>query len=420
MSVNLTELDNGLRVVSHRMPHLETASVGVWLDAGARHERAEEHGLAHLIEHMAFKGTSRRSAARIAEEIEAVGGDLNAGTSMEHTAYVARVLKADTGLALDIIADILLDSTFEPAELEREKVVIAQEIAAANDAPDDIVFDLVQESAFPDQPVGRPILGTAASVGAFTSEGCRAFLARQLRPGALVVGAAGAVEHEAVVEQAGRLFGHLAPGGAEPAVPARYVGGDLRRERDLEQAHIVLAFEGVSYLAEDAFAAQVLAGALGGGMSSRLFQKVREERGLAYSIYAFAAGYRDTGLFGISSATAPEMLGELVEVTAAEVARAAVDLGEDEVARARAQLKAGLLMSLESTGARLEQITRQVAVFGRVLPVEEILARVEAIDAAAVRALAGRVLSGSKLSVGAIGPLTGLANRARLAESFAP
>lgn len=418
MSVQLTTLGNGIRVVTDTMPHLETASVGVWVDAGARHETETQHGVAHFLEHMAFKGTRTRSARAIAEEIEAVGGDLNAATGLESTAYFARVLKADVPLALNILADILRNPAFEDAEIEREKNVILQEIGAARDAPDDLVFDLLQETAYPGQPMGRPILGTTATVSGFDRQDLQHFLDTHYRPGAIVVGATGAVDHEAVAALVSSYFGDMTDTDQPPVQPARYVGGDTRQARDLEQAHLVVAFEGVSYHSRDIYTAQILANTLGGGMSSRLFQEVREARGLCYSIFSFASSYRDGGLFGIYAATAPDQLGELVSVTGEEFRRMVGDITRDEVARARAQVKAGLVMSLESTAARLEQIVRQVMVLGKVLPVAELVARVDAVTADKVAALGQRILGQSKISIGAVGELENLANHARMAVAF--
>lgn len=418
MTVNLSRLDNGIRVVTHAMPHLQTASVGVWVNSGARHEVESEHGIAHLLEHMAFKGTRRRSARDIAEAIESVGGDLNAATSLETTAYFARTLKEDVPLALDVLADILQNPAFDRAELKREQSVILQEIGAVHDTPDDLVFDVAQETAFPGQPVGRSILGTAESVSALTPEHLSAYLRAHYGPGAMVVAAAGAVEHGDIEARVRDQFGGLAGAGRAEPVPARYVGGETRLDRDLEQVHLVLAFEGVSYHDDEAYVARILASALGGGMSSRLFQKVREEKGLCYSIFSFASSFNDTGLFGLYAATSPDLVGELVEVTAGEMARFAETVSEEEVARARAQLKAGLLMSLESSAARAEQIGRQVMVFGRVLPIEELLDKVEAVDAAAVRRHAARVIFGGRLTLAGIGTLSALENHDRLAEKF--
>jgi len=418
MTVNLTRLDNGIRVVTHAMPHLQTASVGVWVHAGARHETEQQHGIAHLLEHMAFKGTARRNARAIAEEIEAVGGDLNAATSLESTAYFARTMKDDLPLALDILADILQNPAFDARELEREQTVIVQEIGAARDTPDDLVFEQAQAAAFPDQPVGRSILGTPETVSGFSKSNLADYLGTYYRPEALVISATGAVDHQDIEARAADLFGGLSGAVAPTPAAATYVGGEARTTRELEQTHLVLEFEGVSYLDDDAYTSRVLASALGGGMSSRLFQEVREARGLCYSIFAFASSFRDSGVFGVYAATSPDLVGELVEVTAGEMARFAQTVSEAEIARAKAQLKTGLLMSLESSTARAEQIGRQVLVFGRVLEIDELLAKVDAIDVAAVRTLAAKLFGGSELTLSAVGDLSKLEKREQMAEKF--
>ncbi|HEU02908.1 MAG TPA: insulinase family protein, partial [Aurantimonas coralicida] len=290
MSVDITKLSNGLIIATETMPHLESACLGIWVKAGARDEAPEEHGIAHLLEHMAFKGTNRRNARQIAEEIEDVGGEINAATSVETTSYYARVLKNDVPLALDILTDILIDSRFDEQELEREQQVILQEIGAAEDTPDDIVFDHFQEAAYRGQIVGRPILGTRQTVKSFNPGNLRTYLARHYSPDRMIVSAAGAVSHQAIVDQVQAAFGSSAapplPLHSEPRTPAAYTGGEFRQERDLMDAQMVLGFEGRPYYARDFYASQVLSLILGGGMSSRLFQEVRERRGLCYAIYA--------------------------------------------------------------------------------------------------------------------------------------
>jgi predicted Zn-dependent peptidase len=295
MSVEVTRLPTGLIVVTDAMPHLETASLGVWVGSGSRDERPDEHGISHLLEHMAFKGTSRRTARQIAEEIEAVGGDLNAATSIETTAYYARVLRVDVPLALDVLSDILADPSFDSEELRREQNVIVQEIGAAEDAPDDLIWDKLQETAFADQPIGRSILGTPATVRSFDRKRLAAYLSRNYRSPEMVVAAAGAVEHQAVVAEVERRFASFAGPRPPTPDPARFVGGSRIETRDLEQAHIALAMHGLSHRDPNLYSLQVFTNVLGGGMSSRLFQEVREQRGLCYAIYAFHArrGGRD-------------------------------------------------------------------------------------------------------------------------------
>lgn len=402
MSIEITTLPSGLRIVSDAMRDLETASLGVWIAAGSRHEAAHEHGLSHLLEHMAFKGTKRRSARAIAEEIETAGGDLNAATSVEQTAYYARVLAADTGLALDILADILTDSVLDPAELEREKDVILQEIGAVEDMPDDLVFDLFNAAAFPGQPIGRPILGTPEKVKGFDRASVAAYLDRHYSAPVAVVAAAGAVEHQRIVEEAARRFDAMTTKARPPAVPAQYGGGDLRLERKLEQTHVVVGFEGRSFHNPDNYAAHIFANAVGGGMSSRLFQDVREQRGLAYEIYSFHWAYADTGLFGFYAATAPRDVAELMPVAIDCLGKAAQDLSPAEVERAKAQMKVSLLAVLESSSARAEQIARQLLALGRVLPREEIIGAIDRLTLADVRR-AGVALLATPATVASIG-----------------
>lgn len=402
----LTTLPNGLRVASEVMPRLQTATLGVWVDAGTRHEPAEVNGVAHLLEHMAFKGTTRRSARVIAEEIERVGGSLNAYTSREHTAYHARILAENVELAADLLADILQRSTFDEGELEKERHVVLQEIGQVKDTPDDLVFDLLQEACYPDQPMGRSILGPAEIVASLPRAALLDYMARHYGPSRLVVAAAGKIEHERLVDLAGRLFGELPAGGAEPAPPARYARGlRLERRPDLEQVHVCLALEGLPYHDPDHYALQVLATALGGGMSSRLFQEARENRGLCYAICSFASAYADTGTLGVYAGTDPADLPELLQVIADETRALVEDPDEDELARARAQLKAGLFMGLESCAAVCEELARQLLCFGRRVPPEEVVAKIEAVDAAAVRRVGRRLLAGGGLALAAVGPV---------------
>ena len=298
MTAEITTLPNGLRVVTETMPALGSVALGVWIEAGTRHEEAAENGVAHFLEHMAFKGTGRRSAQDIAEEIEDVGGYLNAYTSREHTAYYARVLPGDVGLAFDILADILRDPRFEPGEMETELGVILQEIGQALDTPDDVIFDWLQETAYPDQPMGRGILGPPERVRGFQRDDLGRFVARHYRPARMIVSAAGAVEHDAMVRLAERYFSDLSPGPAPADEAAAYAGGERRVEKGLEQAHMALALPAPAYREPDFFAGQIFSVALGGGMSSRLFQEARERRGLCYTIFAHGAAWADSGQIG--------------------------------------------------------------------------------------------------------------------------
>ncbi len=367
---------------------------------------------------MAFKGTTRRTARQIAEEIEAVGGDLNAATSVETTAYYARVLKADVPLALDVLSDILSDPAFDPSELAREQNVIVQEIGAAEDAPDELVFDHLQATAFPGQPVGRSILGTPQTVRSFDPARLRTYLSRNYRAPDMVIAAAGAVDHGAVVADVERRFAAFNGPAAPVPEPARFSGGARIERRNLEQVHIALALEGLPQRDPALYSLQVFTSVLGGGMSSRLFQEVRENRGLCYAIYSFHWPYSDTGLFGLYAGTDAADTDELMRVVVEEIGAAAENIDEVEVTRAKTQMKAGLLMALESSGARAEQLARQIFAHGRPIPLEEIVAKVEAVTVESARQ-AGRALIGrSRPAVAALGPNRDLESAATIAESL--
>jgi predicted Zn-dependent peptidase len=419
MSVEVTTLPSGLTVVTDAMSHLETASLGVWVGSGSRDELPNEHGISHLLEHMAFKGTKRRSARQIAEEIEAVGGDLNAATSIETTTYYARALKADVPLALDVLSDILANPTFDAEELARERNVIVQEIGAAEDTPDDIVFDHLQSTAFPNQPVGRSVLGTRESVCSFTDDSLRTYLTRNYRAPDMVVAATGAVEHKAVVDHAEKLFATF----GEPASPtpqtAKYAGGTYVEKRDLEQAHLAFALEGLPQRDPALYSLQIFTNVLGGGMSSRLFQEVREVRGLCYTISTFHVPYSDTGVFALYSGTDDRDAPELMQVVIDEMARAAETITEPEVNRAKAQMKSGLLMALESSSARAEQIARQIMVHGRVIPTSELIAKIDAVTVDSARAAGQSLIARSRPAIAALGPGRGIDRAAAIVENFA-
>lgn len=418
MSVEVTRLSSGLSVVTDQMPHLETASLGVWIGSGSRNENPDEHGISHLLEHMAFKGTRRRTARQIAEAIEAVGGDLNAATSAESTGYFARVLKVDVPLAIDVLSDILSEPTFDAEELRREQNVIVQEIGATEDAPDDLVFDRLQEMAFPQQPIGRSILGTPETVRSFSPARLRTYLSRNYRAPNMVVAAAGAVEHDAIVADVDkRLAGFTGPAAPAPE-PAHFGGGTRVETRELEQVHIAMALQGLPVRDDQLYSLQVFTSVLGGGMSSRLFQEVREIRGLCYAIHAFHMPFADTGLFALYAGTDEADAPELMRVVIEQIGNATETLNETEVNRAKAQMKAGLLMALESSEARVGQLARQMLAYGRPMPLEEIVAKIDAVTIETARA-AGRALIGrAKPAVAALGPGNGLASTAAIAESL--
>ena len=407
-SVEISRLSNGLLVVTDRMDHLESASLGVWVRAGSRDETDAEHGLSHMLEHMAFKGTGSRSAQEIAEAIENVGGDLNAATSSETTAFYARVLQSDVPLALELLSDILVDPNFDEGELEREKHVILQEIGAAKDNPEDQCFDQYQESAFSGQALGRQIMGTPETVSGFSTDGLKAYLAERYHGSNMVLSASGAVSHDAIVKQAEGLFGGLPASPVSQPHAARYTGGDARTAKPLQEAQFVLGFEGRAYQARDYYASQVLATLLGGGMSSRLFQELRERRGLCYSIYAFHWAFSDTGTFGIHAATEEGDLLELAEVVAAELIGCIDSISVQELDRARAQIRAGLLMAMETPSARAGLLARQQLLFGRPITTQELMDRLSALTPQRLRDLASNIFTTSPPTISAIGPIASL------------
>ncbi|SHL29848.1 Predicted Zn-dependent peptidase [Roseovarius litoreus] len=405
MTVNLTTLDNGFRIVTEAMPGLQSAAIGIWVNAGARHERAEQNGIAHFLEHMAFKGTKTRSALAIAEAIEDVGGYINAYTSREVTAYYARVLKDDVPLALDVVADILRNPLFEGREIEVERGVILQEIGQALDTPDDIIFDWLQEKAYPDHPLGRTILGPEERVGAFSRADLTGFVDEHYGPGQMVLAAAGAVDHHAIVRDAEKLFGDMMPKAPYTPDAARFSGGESRRVKTLEQAHFALAFEAPDYAHPDIFTAQIYASALGGSMSSRLFQEIREQRGLCYTIFAQAGAYSDTGMLTIYAGTSAAEMANLAEITVDEMKRAAEDFTSEEIERARAQMKAGLLMGLESPSNRAERLARMLQIWGRVPDLPEVVERIDAVTLQDVRRLAQTTISDAPVAMALYGPV---------------
>jgi predicted Zn-dependent peptidase len=419
MSVAMSTLENGLRIVTDRMAHVETVSIGVYVGTGARHESTAEHGISHLLEHMAFKGTRQRTARQIAEEIEHVGGDLNAATGLETTAYYARVLKGDEAVALDILSDILLNPTYDADDLEREKDVILQEIAGINDSPEELAYDLLQDAAFPNQALGRPIIGTRESVTKISGADLRTFLATRYRAGRTVIAAAGAIEHDRLVDLARQTFAGMPAEAISAPEQACYAGGLTSSSRPFEQSHLLLGFESASYHDPHFYAVQVFSGLLGGGMSSRLFQEVRENRGLCYSIYSSAWGLADVGMLTIHAATGPDELSDLIEVVAHELDRIRREPpNAAELHRAKAQIKVALLSGLESTAARAEQISRHLMVAGRVIPTTELIRRVDAVSPDDMVAVAARLLRGARPTIAIVGAGDASARHAEAASGL--
>jgi predicted Zn-dependent peptidase len=337
---------------------------------------------------------------------------------VESTGYFARVLKADVPLALDVLSDILSEPAFDAEELRREQNVIVQEIGATEDAPDDLIFDRLQETAFPMQPVGRSILGTPDTVRSFDATRLQAYLSRNYRAPGMVLAAAGAVEHDAVVAEAERRFAAFTGPAAPAPERAHFRGGTRVETRDLEQVHIAMALEGLPVRDEQLYSLQVFTSVLGGGMSSRLFQEVREIRGLCYAIHAFHMPYTDTGLFALYAGTDESDAPELMRAVIDQIGNATETLNDTEVRRAKAQMKAGLLMALESSEARVGQLARQMLAYGRAIPVDEIVAKVDAVTVKSARDAGQTLIGRAKPAIAALGPGSGLASTAAIAESL--
>jgi predicted Zn-dependent peptidase len=394
--MQLSTLSNGLRVASREMPSVETAAVGLYADTGSRYEPAALNGIAHLYEHMVFKGAGGRSAREISEAIEDVGGDLNAATDRDGTNFMASVMAEHIPLGLGLIADMILRPHFNQAELEREKDVVVQELGEARDTPNDIIFDDLQSAAFADQPLGRSILGDEDSIESIKVDHLHDWRMSQYRAGSLYLVAAGKVNHAQFVELADRLFGELPAGTIEPPEPARFTGGSRVGRTACDQAHLALGFAGPAQLNADYYAARLFADAVGGGMSSRLFQQLREERGLAYTVYSSLYPYRDVGLFSIYAATAQRQSAASAQLIEQIVADAAETIGQREVDRVRTQARAGLLMSMESPWGQAHYVARQLSLYGRLVEPTEVIRDLEAVTVDQVREAGRAMLAGPR------------------------
>jgi predicted Zn-dependent peptidase len=404
----LTRLANGLTVAIDPMPGAQSAAIGLHAFVGSRSEADGKGGLAHLVEHMVFKGARGRDARAIAEAIEDVGGSLNAWTSRDQTLFHARTLAADVGLALELIADLVRAPKLDGEELEREKLVILSELGESLDAPDDLIHDRLFEAAFGDQSLARPVLGTEESILGLSRSDCVKWLDEQYRPERLVISAAGKVDPGHILLLAEALFGDLEAGRAPQIEPARFMGGIRSDRKQAEQTHLALAYQGLPASAAEAPALSLFAQAVGGGMSSRLFQELREERGLAYSIYAWTQGYADTGLLAVNLSADKARATEALNLARQTVERAAEELTEAELYRARAQVEASILMALETPQGRADAMARSIEIFGRIMTADEMLAEIRAVDVASARAAGAAMLSGPR-AIASIGGKLALA-----------
>lgn len=417
MTRKVTVLPNGLQIVTDNMDEVDTVSLGIWVDIGAMYEPAEINGISHLLEHMAFKGTTSRTARQIAEEIENVGGYINACTSRETTSYYIKVLKEDTALAVDILADILRNSIFDPEEFEREKTVVLQEINQSLDTPDDIVFEYFQTCAFPNQPVGRPVLGSVETVMGISRETLDFYMKTNYTPNRMVISASGKINHDEFVRLIEKYFGSMSAKDGLTAPDVVYKGGEYRENKSLEQVNLVLGFPGVSVFDDDYYTAHVLSTILGGGMSSRLFQEIREKRGLVYSVFSFNAAAIKGGLFGIYAGTGEAEAAELLPAVCDEILKIRQSVTKEELVRAKAQLKAGILMSMETTTTRAEQNAAQLLAFGRLKEKEEILDKIVNTTEDDVTNLAERMFSQTP-SLACLGPVKHVMSYDKLAETL--
>ena len=394
MTAQLTRLANGLTLAIDAMPGARSAAIGLYAGVGSRSEADGKGGLAHLLEHMVFKGAGGRDARAIAEAIEDVGGSLNAWTARDQTVFHARTLPADVGLALELIADLVRAPKLDEAELEREKQVILSELGECRDAPDDLIHDHLFEAALGSQPLARPVLGREESILGLTRDDCLAWLATEYRPSRLVISAAGAVDPDAVLILAERLFGDLDPVDPPAIAPAVFLGGIRSDRKAAEQTHLAFALPGLPSSHDAAPALSLFSQAVGGGMSSRLFQELREERGLAYSIYSWTQAFADTGLFAVNLSTDKARAAEAMALARACVSRAAEDLTEAELDRARAQLEAGLIMALETPQGRADSMARSIEIFNRIMTLDEMLAELRNVSAYDARSVARTMLDG--------------------------
>jgi predicted Zn-dependent peptidase len=403
-------------VITESLPAVRSVSFGIWVGIGSRDEAPTVAGSSHFLEHLLFKGTKRRSALDISAQIEGVGGESNAFTGKEYTCYYARVLDTDLPLALDVVCDMLTSSRITAADVETERGVILEEIAMHDDDPGDVVHDVFTNAVFGAHPLGRPVIGTVDSITAMTRKQIHSFYRRRYSPDQMVVSAAGNLDHATVVrlvrsafEQAGALGGDAGPAPVrcgDRGVPLGGAAVEVVR-KDTEQAHVVLGGRGIARHDERRFALGVLNNALGGGMSSRLFQEVRERRGLAYSVYSFATQYADAGVFGVYAGVAKKRVDEVLSVIRDELALVAdKGLTDDEVARGKGMLKGGTVLGLEDTGSRMSRIGKGELVYGDVLDVDELLGRIDAVSVDDVRSIASELLA-RPMSLGVIGPFDG-------------
>jgi len=415
----IINMANGIKIVTQHMPHTEAISINVWVATGSRYETEKNNGISHFLEHMAFKGTKRRTAKQIAEEFDDIGGHFNAHTGRETTVYEAKTLKADAHIAVDILADIIQNSVFDEEELERERGVILQELAMTIDTPDDIIFDYFQATAYPSQAVGRSILGTEEFIKSVSKADFIEYINTQYIGENIVIAVAGNIDGSAIEKEIERQFSVIKSGKKNIFQPASYKGGNFREKRDLEQVHVVLGFKGVDYKTDEIYKAQLLSIVLGGGMSSRLFQEVREKRGLAYSVSSFNSSYADSGMFSIYAGTAPDKTNELLQIVGVELKKASQNIAQKELDRAIAGVRSSLLMSKERSGAVADDLGRDFTCFGRDVTIEEHLEKVAAVKTRDLSNLMEKIITSSTPTFAAIGEVDVILDDSKITGIFA-
>ena len=394
MNSQITTLSNGLRIITSERPQLETVSLGIWVRTGSAYETKQNNGISHFLEHMSFKGTNTRTALQISEEIEDVGGQSNAYTSREFTAYYAKMMKENAELAVDVLTDSILNSTFPEDELVKERDVVIQEIKQTIDTPDDIVFDYFQEAAFPDQALGRSILGPEEIVRSFERQTLLDYINSNYAAENMVICAVGNIRHQEFVDMVKTRMENFRAKTNFAAEDQHYVGGFFLERRPIEQSHLVLGFKAYPYKSRRYYDMAILSTILGGGMSSRLFQEIREKRGLVYSVYSFTAAHTQEGLFGIYAGTGAKDIPVLLPVVADEIKKICNDpVSDKEFSRAKMQLKASIKMGLESSSSTAELLARQNLIYNRSLTVEEVIAKIDAVTKEDIRAVAGEIFS---------------------------
>jgi predicted Zn-dependent peptidase len=399
--INLTTLDNGFRIATDKMRDVETIAVSLAIGVGSRFEDEEKQaGISHFLEHMAFKGTEKRTALDIAKEVEMVGGIMNAYTSKEVTVYYIVALKENLELSIDILSDLLQNSTFLQEEIEKERGVILQELANAEDTPDDIVFDYYYETLYKNQPLGRPIIGTKETISSFKKEDFQNYITTKYNAGNMVLAIAGNVEHEKALELASKYFTKLNSKKNVTPLPSKYTGGEfIKPNKELTQIKYLLGFKGFEFADDKKYSLKIANNILGGGMSSRLFQEVREKRGLCYTISSFENSFSDSGIFGVYAGTSPESVSELSSVLDEELKKILISIEEEEVRKTMTQIKAELLMSLESTSSRSQKLASNILRLGRYVPHEEIIVNFAKVDEKSIKDVMGEVLSSQKTLV---------------------